>query len=1098
MSQRNNGLSNAPDPHDRPKDCVLTKELEVITSVRHILRTKIGTALRSKEQRTIDALFAETSWKVQVAACETKDDFLALFSLHGIAEDVWRSSWALNEAHGGLYQAIKNRFQPDGGWSGFLTFMGPRSKRSIDKELLHLPFTEQVAACETKDDFLALFALHGIAEDVWRNSGALRRAGYAGLYVVIMTRFKPDGGWDSFLMFMGAKGQKGLIDARVLQLPYTEQVAACKTRADFLALFALHGIAEEVWRIARTLCVAGYVGLYMAISTRFKPDGGWDAFLAFMDGTDEASMESTIQRLGLEEAVALLGHQPGKLKAYLSVAHPNLLPGDIDHLVAYVFQGLHTRRVYDYSDFELCLKMPTVAQCPKRTHEAAVCIAGVAPGADCVLLEGVASTRRITVAENGTFQARVSLAVGQRNDLRIIPLHHGQKRIGPAAEFAVRQTGEPDDIEALVSLLDGMGKDVLDDIRSDPGRHEYVVRQAEQALIRKFSGSFAMGKAYVEGLIAKARTPVIRAILKQVLKHFTAINMAQHPNVKKGAPLYFFQKYCVAEIQRAIAEGKNGIVLANDPGLGKTRTALVAINGDFSTIITPNSVVSSWAEEAQCALNNPDILVLRDMHSRDRKNLLRTTTAPHCVTNVEFLRSVEGDERYGLLADEQTIVVQDEAHGLLNLESEQSKGARRLRQKFLLLLSATPAKDPKTLRRILHLLEPNDPRFSNDKAFTRAFPGNDPEALKTLHVLKQRYMIRFTKEDVLETMDPAKPLSKQRHRLPRKEYVPEDVIGAFTLTEAQCDAIYGLFRNFPEWTKTYDRYIPKDAVAREDQLRGNGNALVKTHALRQTANNPAYIGSHECDPKAQQLLKAVDTFLAEGRKVVIFCQYNAQAQKYAELLKAHCPSVYTGLTGKQGYCTGTDGKPVLFKKNAKGAWEMDARGLPKEDPSGEPMPALDYERLAFQHAPQRRVMIATYAAGSVGVTFTAGKATIFDDLPEDVVREIQAEDRTHRIDHEHQTHHSVKYARMVAHYPEAFLERMKRTWLTKQSDGTYVEVSSPRTQGDAQTAYDLFFAQGTYDEVRLAGLQTQRMRFRLINDGIVGESDIPEINNLIS
>lgn len=817
-----------------------------------------------------------------------------------------------------------------------------------------------------------------------------------------------------------------------------------------------------------------------------------------MDRKTEDILENKIEILNLEDAVALLGHQPSKLKAYLNINHPELLPEEIDQLVSHAFKHLHNRRIYDYSDFMQSLAAPQITRSPKHTAEAAASLEGFVHGGDCVLIKSDASSRRVKVSEHGTFAARIPLIFGTKNTLTITAVNHETKQIGPAEEVTIYQTGEPDDIDALVKLLDQMGSDVLENIKSDPGRHEYVVLQAEQVLIRKFSGSFAKGKAYVENLIAEAKSPAVRKVLKAVLKRFIQIDAMVHPNIKKGHPLYFFQKYCVAEIQHAIAEGKNGIVLANDPGLGKTRTALVAVNGDPATIITPNSVVTSWAEEAQKALVDPDILVLQDMHSKDRKEQLRTSNARHTVTNVEFLRSTEGDERYDLLSNEDTIVVQDEAHGLLNLSTEQSKGARRLSYKFLLLLSATPAKDPKTLRRILHLLEPGDPRFVSDKAFMQAFPGNDPQALKTLSVLKQQYMIRFTKEDVLETMDPRKPISQQQHCLPRKEHIPEDRMGRFTLTENQCEAIYELFLNFPQWTEQYDRYVPKDAIAREDQLRGNSNALVKTHALRQTANNPSYIGSTEPDPKATEMMKTVVAMLAEGRKIVIFCQYNAQAEKYAQLLKAHCPSFYTGLTSKQGNRTGPDGKPLLYKKNANGAWVMDNRGLPQEDPNGEPMSALDYERLAFQNAPERRVMISTYAAGSVGVTFTAGKATIFDDLPDDIVKEIQAEDRTHRIDHEHQTHHSVKYVRMVSRYPQSFLERMKNVWVRRKNDGTYEEVTSRRKaeQENLETAYDTFFAQGTYDEVRLAELATQRTRFRLINDGIEESSELPEIKDL--
>lgn len=816
-----------------------------------------------------------------------------------------------------------------------------------------------------------------------------------------------------------------------------------------------------------------------------------------MDGRDAATLEERLESLDLQDAVALLADRPAKLKVYLAISHPELLEDDANRLVAHAFKRLHNRRVFEYEDFEQSLTACTLSEAPpRRTAEAAILLEGIAQGADSILVEGAASTRRIRVNADGEFRARVTLAVGSQNRLRLIPLHHGQQQSGPATEVVVHQTGTPDDIEALVSLLNDMGQEALAAIRTDTGRMEYVVRQAEQVLIRKFSGSFASGKAYVEQLIVNASSSVVRTVLKKVLTRFRQIDRTTYPNVRDTSPLYFFQKYCVAEIQRRIEAGERGVVLANDPGLGKTRTALVAVNGDPATIIAPNSVVTSWTEEAPKALVRSNILTLQNLPYAQRIQRLRESEATHVVTNVEFLRGREDDERYELLSDDDTIVVHDEAHGLLNLGSEQSKGSRRLRGKFHLFLSATPCKDPQTLRRMLHNVEPDDPRFMSDAAFNQAFPANDPEALRTLSVFKNRYMIRFTKDDVLEEMDPNLPIEQQHHRLPRKEYVTPDEMGSYELTQEQCQATYELFLNWPKWCQKYDRYVPRDEVARLDALRGSQFALAKVHALRQVANNPSYIGATDVpDPKAAEMQATVDAFLAEGRKVVIFCQYNAQAEKYAEMLKAHCPSLYTGIVSNQGMKTNNSGEIMRFRKNEDGSWALDGRGLPLEDDEGSTMLALDYERLAFQNAPERRVMISTYSAGSIGVTFTAGKAAIFDDLPADCVQEIQAEDRIHRIDHEHQTHTTVRYARMISTYPASFLERMRQVWVRRNNDGTYTEVHNRRQaeKEELQTAYEAFFAQGTFDQVRAAGLQTQRTRFRLINDGVEDTSTLPEI-----
>ncbi len=164
------------------------------------------------------------------------------------------------------------------------------------------------------------------------------------------------------------------------------------------------------------------------------------------------------------------------------------------------------------------------------------------------------------------------------------------------------------------------------------------------------------------------------------------------------------------------------------------------------------------------------------------------------------------------------------------------------------------------------------------------------------------------------------------------------------------------------------------------------------------------------------------------------------------------------------------------------------------------MSALDYERLSFQNATDRQIIIATYQAGAVGTTFTAGKAMIFDDLPADVVEAIQAEDRIHRIDPHRQTHASVQYYSLQSRYPKRFLERMKKVWVVKQDDGTYEEYSSQASaqaaaeelETETRTAYGTFFAQGTYDQVQFGNLRTQKQMFHLINDGIADETFLEE------
>lgn len=812
-----------------------------------------------------------------------------------------------------------------------------------------------------------------------------------------------------------------------------------------------------------------------------------------------------LSNLNIEEAIALLQNDSFKLKLYLQFAHPELSETEIDRLVIRSFKGLVTgpneTRENKYLGWHEQLDVTELPeQLPEETTDTTVTVSGRAKDADCIYISGTWN-RRVRVESDGTFSVSVPLKVAQENAVRVMALNRDREVRSSQQVFIIDQQGDSDDVAALIELLSQLQRELIEGIRKDPGRLKFFVACIEKVLIKKFGRSFEDGELYMQELIGSTKSPVVKKVLLGILKNFRDINRMKLPNVREGS-LMFFQKYCVYAIRKKMAESESGVVLANDPGLGKTRTILAALAEDEAAIFSPNSVVSAWDEEASECLIEPDLLVMSDIPHETRKELLRDRKHLRLVTNVQFLRKTNDAERFVLLSNGCSVVVHDEAHSRANEHSEQSKGAKMLHHKFQINVSATPFKNPKTLRRILHLLEPDDKRFSSDTAFGEAFPARDPEALKTLSLLKDKYTIRFRKQDVMEEVDPALHLSQQLHRLPRKEYVPPETIGQFEMSEDQAEAIYELFLNWSNWCRRYDKYMPDDEVAEEDHLRSGGN-LTKRHALRQTINNPEYIGSNTEDAKAWQMQRIVKKCLREGRKVVIFCTYNAQTMKYAEMFKQYNPALYTGLTSNQGEKKNEEGEPMRFAreqigKGKKRGWLFGPDGYPIENPKGETMPALDYERLSFQHAEDRQIIIATYQAGAVGTTFTAGKAMILDDLPADCIEAIQAEDRIHRIDPHHQTQATVKYYTMQSRYPQRFLDKMKKRWVRKLDDGTYEEVRNKREAEaeNLQTAYDAFFAQGTLDQVHSQNLVTQKQMFHLINDGIADDSILKEVGSL--
>ncbi len=822
-----------------------------------------------------------------------------------------------------------------------------------------------------------------------------------------------------------------------------------------------------------------------------------------------------LSSLGLEEAAAFFRNDPWKFKEYLQFAHPELSEEEMDRLTIRSFHGMRMGSLE--KNEEKYLKWDTklssinlTEEPPEVTAEPTITIMGtVAPNATHIFIAG-AYTRTKRIDEGENFALTIPLKIGQTNELRIMSIDKNGKKRSEQESFMISQKGKQDDVAALVDLLSQLKDITIAGIQQNPGRFQHLCRCMEQSLIKRFGRSFADGERYIRDLIERGTTaPAIRKVLGSVLSKFKKIHEAKIPGTVPGS-LLFFQKYCAVDIRRRIEEELLGVFLANAPGTGKTRIIQAAIADMDTTVITPNSVVSAWDEESGKVLEDTDVLALRGVSHAVRKEQLRTRkrlratvdTPQHIYINREFLQRVDDSERFKLLSDKETVVVHDEGHSRANEQSLQSKGAAMLDSKFQILVSATPFKNPRTFRRMMTILRPKDKRFSSDAAFTRAFPADDPQALRTLSLLKQDVTLRFREEDVFETVDPKQSLSQQRHKLPAKEFIDPEKIGSFEMSEDQAESIYQMFVNWNRWCKTNNKYIPKDRTAKEDHLRV-GDGFAKRHALRQTVNNPSYINSKAPDHKLIEAKKIVQQCMKEGRKVVIFCAYEAQTQKYAEAFANLHPALYTGETSALGDVKDLNSKPIKFRKGESEddhhAWVLDSSGRPVPDPDGQTMSALDYERITFQNIADRKLLIATYSAGSVGSTFTAGNAMILDDLPSDCVEAIQAEGRIRRIDPNRLTHAVKKYYTLESQYPAAFMERVSKRWLVKQ-EHFYKEFDSresARKYAEKRglkymNAAEEFFDQGTYDEVHSRNLKVQRMMFNLINDGIADESILSE------
>lgn len=228
-------------------------------------------------------------WIEAVRECETKEDFEHLFQKEGIPGNRWENTkWMSNNGFHELCSSIifNKGFK---NWINFLIFM----QCNIPSET----WKEKVKKCKSKKNFLLLFRDFGIEGDRWQSSQYLDKQGLGTLraYIRNNPRF---GTWNKFLKFMG-------IDRRF----FTEMVAGCKSRDDFLGLFAAQGIPSSIWRRYEPFKKERN-GLCQAIGNdpRFT---SWRVFLACMDGflpfagiQDEAQarrlLEKEIRRLRSE------------------------------------------------------------------------------------------------------------------------------------------------------------------------------------------------------------------------------------------------------------------------------------------------------------------------------------------------------------------------------------------------------------------------------------------------------------------------------------------------------------------------------------------------------------------------------------------------------------------------------------------------------------------------------------------------------------------------------------------------------------------------------------------------------------------------------
>ncbi len=860
-------------------------------------------------------------------------------------------------------------------------------------------------------------------------------------------------------------GQSGLLSKQMKEKLESESKGKAQVTLNSVSYFKRKARRQTVW----------------AFKENAKRDVATEFGFKFRNAINE-DVEEKIESLNLAEAIALLGNDPLRLQQYIRIYHPDLSTEEVDQIVVTSLNGLRAEWAEEgvlHEDYDEVLSLPEFGEDYENntieTEESSFEISGQADsGASYIQVTG-AYTRKIRVRQDGTFSANIPLPrIGKINEFSVYAVNEESEERSSSQFIQIEQTATLEDAEEAFLRLIGLKEEVLASIHQNPAQYNFIFRSMELALLRHFTQNEKEGLKYLKTLLYKESSKAKKAILKTIEVKFKKIAKRDY-DLKQGERLYFFQKYVVYETQRLMEEGEaNGVLIANEQGLGKTVTALVAANGHDTVILTPNPVVTSWKEQ-QAKFFEDSSLTALDGTYRQRANRLKNLDTSQVVTNIEYTRGMN-KRKAGLLSREEGVLIVDEADYLGSGSSQQAKGTAQIEAGFKILLSATPFKKISQIGRILGFLRPNDSRFKSARAFARAFPSDDPEALNALFLLMQQHMLRIRKRDVFEEYDPKIALEKQSNKLPRKVEVDplDQETGQFELTSQQSHSILQLFTNYQQWCQQH-RGHESDEDSRFHRF--DEGYFSKKEALRQIMNDPAYIGLDIESPKHLRMDKIVEQELMgkenHGKKILIFTRYKAQVKAYLDRYQQlGVRSYYGGLAqNSNGYRVNENGKVLYYQVNEDGNFMFDENHqfILATKKTGMPVRALDYERILFQNDPNSRVMIATYDSGSVGVTLTAADVVVYDDLAPTYRDQYQAGDRAHRIDNGRKKY-NVKYYWLQALYSESFL------------------------QGLPQEVREEFFTSGTFDQVHLQNLRRQGHIFHRIMDGVGSDDELTQLN----
>ena len=419
-------------------------------------------------------------------------------------------------------------------------------------------------------------------------------------------------------------------------------------------------------------------------------------------------------------------------------------------------------------------------------------------------------------------------------------------------------------------------------------------------------------------------------------------------------------------------------ILADDPGLGKTASALLAIVEGPTLVITRKYLKLHWMREIEAW--RPDLKIYEHDAKLDRGEY-DFRNAIVVMGYEEFVRSglptvwTKTDKTKGMDAHFGTLIV-DEAQAIVYPKSQRSKTVRAAARhaKNVYLLTATPIRS--TNANMWALLNALDPqvwtsywRFVADYCEVVEGPFGKIVTQPDIRTLSGRQKIDALKQ-VLEFYLIKREVKKVMPDLPEKIRV---------------DLPLSLSR---DQMKLYEALETNLAIEVGDRLLETPGTLALLLRLRQICLDPILIGAAGESSRTDMVMEILREYVEHEKEQVVIFSFFA---KYLELLRTKIPSKY---------------EPILIE----GSVPIEKRDHLVED-------------FTIGHA---RVLLGTVGAMGLGIDLSSASTCLFTDLPWTEEEVVQAESRLHRFGQSSDVHVIRLYAQ------DTVEEHVRRIVATKE------------------------------------------------------------------